>query len=47
VVDDSTIVRKILSEAISTEPDMEVVGTAPDPFLARDKILALSPDVLR
>ena len=46
IVDDSAIVRKILSEALSAEPDLEVVGTAPDPFVARDKILALKPDVL-
>ncbi len=46
VVDDSAIVRKILTETISAEKDMEVVGTAPDPFIARDKILALKPDVL-
>src|SRR5437764_11196784 len=46
VVDDSAIVRKILSEALSGEPDIEVVGTAPDPYVARDKILALKPDVL-
>lgn len=46
IVDDSAIVRKILSETIAMESDMEVVGTAPDPFVARDKILALQPDVL-
>jgi two-component system, chemotaxis family, protein-glutamate methylesterase/glutaminase len=46
IVDDSAIVRKILTETISAERDMEVVGTAPDPFIARDKILALKPDVL-
>jgi two-component system chemotaxis response regulator CheB len=46
IVDDSAIVRKLLSEAISGEPDLEVVGTAPDPYIARDKILALQPDVL-
>ena len=46
IVDDSAIVRKLLSEALSAEKDMEVVGTAPDPFVARDKILALQPDVL-
>jgi two-component system, chemotaxis family, protein-glutamate methylesterase/glutaminase len=39
-------VRKILSEALSAEDDIEVVGTAPDPYVARDKILALSPDVI-
>src|SRR4051812_3523514 len=46
VVDDSAIVRKILSEALGGEPDIEIVGVAPDPYVARDKILALSPDVL-
>jgi len=46
IVDDSAIVRKILSEALSGEPDIEVVGTAPDPYVARDKILTLQPDVL-
>jgi two-component system, chemotaxis family, protein-glutamate methylesterase/glutaminase len=46
IVDDSAIVRQLLSEALSGEPDIEVVGTAPDPYIARDKILALSPDVL-
>ena len=46
VVDDSAIVRKILTEALSGQPDLEVVGTAPDPYIARDKILSLQPDVL-
>lgn len=46
IVDDSAIVRKILTSVISAESDMEVVGTAPDPFIARDKILALKPDVI-
>jgi two-component system chemotaxis response regulator CheB len=46
IVDDSAIVRKILSESLAPEPDIEVVGTAPDPYVARDKILSLRPDVL-
>ncbi|MCW5978973.1 MAG: chemotaxis response regulator protein-glutamate methylesterase [Bryobacteraceae bacterium] len=46
VVDDSAIVRKILTESLAAEPDLEVVGSAPDPYVARDKILALQPDVL-
>jgi two-component system chemotaxis response regulator CheB len=46
IVDDSAIVRKILSEALSEEPDIEIVGTAPDPYVARDKIVSLAPDVL-
>lgn len=46
IVDDSAIVRKVLTDALSGERDLEVVGTAPDPFVARDKILSLKPDVL-
>ncbi len=46
IVDDSAVVRKILSATISTEPTLEVVGTAPDAFVARDKILSLKPDVI-
>jgi two-component system chemotaxis response regulator CheB len=46
IIDDSAIVRKILADAIAAEPDLEVVGTAPDPYIARDKIVALQPDVL-
>ena len=46
IVDDSAIVRKMLTEALASEPDLEVVGTAPDPFIARDKIQSLHPDVL-
>ena len=46
IVDDSAVVRKIFSEELSKYPDIEVVGTAPDPFVARDKIVALLPDVI-
>jgi two-component system, chemotaxis family, protein-glutamate methylesterase/glutaminase len=46
IVDDSAIVRRALSEIVSSHPDLEVAGTASDPFVARDKILALKPDVL-
>jgi two-component system, chemotaxis family, protein-glutamate methylesterase/glutaminase len=46
IVDDSAIVRKMLTEALASEPDLEVVGTAPDPFVARDKIISLQPDVV-
>jgi len=46
IVDDSAIVRKILTETLEAEPDFEVVGAAPDPYVARDKILALDPDVI-
>jgi two-component system, chemotaxis family, protein-glutamate methylesterase/glutaminase len=46
VVDDSALVRKIITESLAHDPDIEVVGTAVDPYIARDKILALNPDVM-
>jgi len=46
VVDDSSMVRTILSNGISSDPMIEVVGTAPDPYIARDKIVQLRPDVM-
>ena len=46
IVDDSAIVRKIFSKELSKFPDIEVVGTAPDPYVARDKIVKLEPDVI-
>lgn len=46
VVDDSAVVRKLVSEALSADPEIEVVGTAADPYAARDQIGALTPDVL-
>lgn len=46
IVDDSALVRRALTENLSRCPDIEVVGTAVDPYVARDKILFLHPDVL-
>lgn len=46
IVDDSAIVRDVLSEKLSEQPNIEVVGTAPDAFIARDKIIRLNPDVV-
>ena len=46
IVDDSALTRKILTEILSTDDEIEVVGTAMDPFIARDKIKRLNPDVL-
>ncbi len=46
VVDDSSIVRKIFTEELSKTSDIKVVATAPDPYVARDKILELNPDVI-
>jgi two-component system, chemotaxis family, protein-glutamate methylesterase/glutaminase len=44
IVDDSAIVRQVLQAQLAREPGVEVVGTAADPFAAREKILALKPD---
>ncbi|HHI02258.1 MAG: chemotaxis response regulator protein-glutamate methylesterase [Candidatus Zixiibacteriota bacterium] len=46
VVDDSAVVRKIFTTELSRDPQIEIVGTAPDPYIARDKIVSLKPDVL-
>jgi two-component system, chemotaxis family, protein-glutamate methylesterase/glutaminase len=46
VIDDSALIRSLLTEIINKQPDMEVIGTAPDPLVAREKIKALNPDVL-
>jgi two-component system, chemotaxis family, protein-glutamate methylesterase/glutaminase len=46
VVDDSAVVRKVLTGEISKYPDFEVVGSAVDPYDARDKIVRLRPDVI-
>ncbi|MCA9425310.1 MAG: response regulator, partial [Candidatus Omnitrophica bacterium] len=46
IVDDSAVVRQILTRELQKDPSIEVVGSAPDPFVARDKIVDLKPDVL-
>lgn len=46
VVDDSAIVRQILTKQLGQDSTIDVVGTAPDPYIARDKILQLKPDVI-
>lgn len=46
IVDDSAIVRDVLSERLARFPDIEIIGVAPDPFIARDKIVQLKPDVI-
>jgi len=46
IVDDSAVVRKVFSEELSQERDIEIIGTAPDPYVAREKIVALKPDVI-
>lgn len=46
VVDDSAVVRKLLTESLSKYNDIEVVDSAVDPYIAREKIVALNPDVI-
>jgi two-component system chemotaxis response regulator CheB len=46
IVDDSALVRRLLTELLSSEPSIEVLGTAGDAYAARDKIKELNPDVL-
>jgi two-component system, chemotaxis family, protein-glutamate methylesterase/glutaminase len=46
IVDDSAIVRKLLTEALNGAADIEVVGTAPDAFIAKGRIGSLQPDVI-
>ena len=46
VVDDSALVRKAIGDALARDPELEVVGTAPDPYVAREKIARLDPDVI-
>ena len=46
IVDDSSLVRNILQEGLNQDPAIEVVGVAPDPYIARDKIVELRPDVM-
>lgn len=46
IVDDSAVVRRVVQDILAKEPDIEVVGTAIDPYFARDKILETNPDVL-
>lgn len=46
VIDDSALVRKLLTEILNSDPELEVVATAGDPYQARDKIKQFNPDVL-
>ncbi|MEO7495561.1 MAG: chemotaxis response regulator protein-glutamate methylesterase [Massilia sp.] len=46
IVDDSALIRSVMSEIISSQPDMQVVGVAPDPLVARELIKQTNPDVL-
>ena len=46
IVDDSALIRQLLSTLLSSDPEIEVVGTAGDPLIARERIKALNPDVI-
>ena len=46
IVDDSAVVRRILSDELSRYQDIQIVGTAVDPYVAREKIVKLKPDVI-
>ncbi|NML59724.1 chemotaxis response regulator protein-glutamate methylesterase [Massilia sp. RP-1-19] len=46
IVDDSALIRSVMKEIIGSQPDMEVVGVAPDPLVARELIKQTNPDVL-
>ena len=46
IVDDSALIRSVMREIIGNQPDMEVVGVAPDPIIARELIKQTNPDVL-
>ncbi len=46
VIDDSALMRQLISEILRSDPSIEVIGTAADPYVAREKIIALNPDVL-
>jgi two-component system chemotaxis response regulator CheB len=46
VVDDSAVVRNVFQQELARDPGLEVVGTAPDPFVARDLLLETDPDVV-
>ncbi|HTV31405.1 MAG TPA: chemotaxis response regulator protein-glutamate methylesterase [Xanthobacteraceae bacterium] len=46
IVDDSAVIRQLLSALLSEDPEIEVVGTAGDPYIARDRIKELNPDVV-
>jgi len=46
IIDDSLLIRKVLTEILNSSADIEVVGSAEDPLIAREMIKELNPDVL-
>lgn len=45
-VDDSALMRQVLAMLLAKDPEIEVIGSAPDPYIAREKIKAMNPDVI-
>lgn len=46
VVDDSSVIRMMFTKILNADPGIEVVGSAPDPYVAREKLVELKPDVM-
>ncbi|HIJ33690.1 MAG TPA: response regulator, partial [Gammaproteobacteria bacterium] len=46
IVDDSALIRKMLTSILESDPGISVVGTATDPYMAREKIKKLKPDMI-
>ena len=46
IIDDSALMRQLLTALLSEDPEIDVMGSAPDAFVARDMIKALNPDVI-
>jgi two-component system chemotaxis response regulator CheB len=46
VVDDSAVARAMITDSLAGDPEIEIIGTAIDPYVAREKILSLNPDVI-
>ena len=46
IVDDSSVIRMLLTKILASDADIEVVGTAADPYIAREKLISLKPDVM-
>ncbi|MEK6578327.1 MAG: chemotaxis response regulator protein-glutamate methylesterase [Bdellovibrionota bacterium] len=46
IVDDSAVIRMLLTKILGADPEFEIVGTAPDPYVARELLISLRPDVM-
>ena len=46
IIDDSALVRSLLTQIVNRDPELEAIGAAPDPLVAREMIRSLNPDVV-